>query len=118
MPGTKQYMSPENIVRPSGTVADDVINLSEADLSKVDTFALGVILINMLTGSYIFESCLTDEYLKLTSDSDYMLQVLRNKINLSEESKISEEELNDLCSLIQGMIHPDAFIRLSIEDLR
>ena len=118
MPGTKQYMSPENIVRPAGTAADDVINLSEADLSKVDTFALGVILINMLTGSYIFESCLTDEYLKLTSDSDYMLQVLRNKINLSEESKISEEELNDLCSLIQGMIHPDAFIRLSIEDLR
>ena len=47
-----------------------------------------------------------------------MLQVLRNKINLSEESKISEEELNDLCSLIQGMIHPDAFKRLSIEDLR
>lgn len=118
MPGTKQYMSPENIVRPTGTASDDVINLSEADLSKVDTFALGVILINMLTGSYIFESCLTDEYLKLTSDSDYLLQVLRNKINLSEESKISEEELNDLSSLIQGMIHPEAFKRLSIEDLK
>lgn len=52
MSGTKQYMSPENIVRPAGDT--NAIDLNEADLSKVDTFGLGVILINMLTGSYIF----------------------------------------------------------------
>ena len=57
MPGTKQYMAPENIVRPAGEQPTD--DLSEVDLSKVDTFALGVILINMLTGAYLFDSCLT-----------------------------------------------------------
>ena len=81
MSGTKQYMSPENIVRPQG---EEVFDLNQADLSKVDTFGLGIILINMLTGSYLFESCLSEEYAKLTSDSQYMLQVLRNKIKQSQ----------------------------------
>ena len=89
MSGTKQYMSPENIVRPQGE-EHNVLDLAQADLSKVDTFALGVILINMLTGSYLFESCLTQEYEKLTSDSEYMLQVLRNKINHSEHQQSKE----------------------------
>ena len=83
MSGTKQYMSPENIVRPQGE-ENGVFDLKQADLSKVDTFGLGVILINMLTGSYLFESCLSQEYSKLTSDSQYMLEVLRNKINQSQ----------------------------------
>ena len=76
-------MSPENIVRPQGE-ENGIFDLKQADLSKVDTFGLGVILINMLTGSYLFESCLSQEYSKLTSDSQYMLEVLRNKINQSQ----------------------------------
>ena len=116
MSGTKQYMSPENIVRPQG---EEVFDLNTADLSKVDTFGLGVILINMLTGSYLFESCLSSEYAKLTSDSDYLLQVLRNKINQSQAGgpQMPEEELIDLASLIQAMIHPESSKRLSISEL-
>ena len=81
MSGTKQYMSPENIVR---TPESEGEALKAEDLSKVDTFALGVILINMLTGGYLFENCMSAEYVKMTSDSDYMILVLRNKMIQSE----------------------------------
>jgi len=74
MDGTRQYMAPENIVRPQEErISED---LRETDLSKVDTFALGVILVNMLTGGYLFESCLTEEYNSLVSDLDLLVSVL------------------------------------------
>jgi len=53
-------MSPETIKRPIEEYLTP--DLSETDLSKVDTFSLGVILVNMLTGSFLFESCTTLEY--------------------------------------------------------
>ena len=78
MPGTKQYMAPEIIVRPpSERLTPD---LSETDLSKVDTFALGVILINMLTGGYLFESCLTEEFRQSISEKSVLIKTLRQKV--------------------------------------
>lgn len=77
MSGTKQYHCPETIIR-TPELEGEVLKAD--DLSKVDTFALGVILINMLTGGYIFENCMSEEYAKLTTDTDYMILVLRNKM--------------------------------------
>jgi len=49
--GTKAYMAPE------------LNDLAITDFSKVDTFALGVILVNMLTGlKYVQQSSLADEF--------------------------------------------------------
>lgn len=68
-------MAPEIIVRsPAERLTPD---LSTADLSKVDTFALGVILINMLTGAYLFESCLTEEYDSLMGSPEKLREKLR-----------------------------------------
>lgn len=78
MPGTRQYMAPENIVRPDGEQLSE--DLSETDLSKVDTFALGVILVNMLTGSYLFPSCLSEEYLQKVQNFDRLLETLRRSL--------------------------------------
>lgn len=40
-------------------------DLRDTDLSKVDTFALAVIIINMLTGRYLFDSCLDSAYIEI-----------------------------------------------------
>jgi serine/threonine protein kinase len=78
MDGTRQYMAPENIVRPiEERISED---LRETDLSKVDTFALGVILVNMLTGGYLFESCLAEEYNSLVNNFDLLVSVLGQKL--------------------------------------
>ena len=53
--------------------------MGQEDLSKVDTFALGVILVNMLTGCYLFESCLTPEYGRLVNDAEYFDSTLKGK---------------------------------------
>ena len=110
MPGTRQYMAPENIVRPEGAQLSE--DLSETDLSKVDTFALGVILVNMLTGSYLFPSCLSEEYLELVHNFDQLLELLRKSL-----SEYPESELYDLALSLNGMLHPDPDQRLSISDL-
>ena len=57
--------------------------MSRANLSKVDTFALGVILINMLTGAYLFESCLTEHYFRLMAEPELMERELRRFEQLS-----------------------------------
>lgn len=111
MNGTRQYMAPENIVR-KGCEDDD--DLRTADLSKVDTFALGVILINMLTGGYLFESCLSDDYFRLVTDPDRMAAELRRSASLRD---VSQSEMIDLLSLLQGMLHEDPSKRLSIHAL-
>ena len=69
--------------------------MSESDLSKVDTYALAVILINMLTGNYLFKSCQDEEYMRIVSDFDYFMDILRLRI-----SDISEAELFDLTKLL------------------
>jgi serine/threonine protein kinase len=46
VPGSKQYLAPE-LLSNEGVLGD---------LSKVDTYALGVTLINLLTGTFIFDS--------------------------------------------------------------
>mmetsp|Transcript_9713 Transcript_9713/g.13277 ORF Transcript_9713/g.13277 Transcript_9713/m.13277 type:complete len:252 (-) Transcript_9713:952-1707(-) len=94
MPGTRQYMSPENIVRSSGERQAE--SLQTADLSKVDTFALGVILINMLTGNYLFESCLAADYFAIVSDSNRLSRELRQKM----PHQIRDTELADLTKLL------------------
>ena len=78
MDGTRQYMSPENIIRPAGDRG--ILDLQTADLSKVDTFGLGVILINMLTGNYLFESCLTEAYVAIVTDKHHLASELRKKM--------------------------------------
>lgn len=111
MPGTKQYMAPEVIVRPASERLSS--DLSETDLSKVDSFALGVILINMLTGAYLFESCLEAEYRSLMNDKNLLLNTLGQKAPFMEEA-----ELADLATFLQALLHEDSDRRLSIADLR
>ena len=111
MDGTRQYMSPENIIRP----AEDrgILDLQTADLSKVDTFGLGVILINMLTGNYLFESCLAEGYDAIVTDKHHLASELRKKI----PNQIEDAELEDLSSLLQAMLNPETDERLSIKAL-
>ena len=61
-------MAPEIIVR--GQQQGQILICE--DLSKVDTFALGIILVNMMTGCYLFESCLTQEYQRLVNDAAFL----------------------------------------------
>ena len=111
MDGTRQYMAPENIVRPEEERLTP--DLKWADLSKVDTYALGVILINMLTGNYLFESCLTSEYIEIVTDQDRLARELRQKVRY----QMDESEIADLAQLLQGMLSPEADQRLSITEL-
>ena len=55
-------------------------DLRETDLSKVDTFALGVILVNMLTGYYLFTSCHSEEYERIYADGDFLGAWLSSKL--------------------------------------
>ena len=87
-------MSPETIKRPIEEYLTP--DLSETDLSKVDTFSLGVILVNMLTGSFLFESCTAQEYQRVVTDSEHLLGVLREKLPVD----MPEEELRDLTTLL------------------
>lgn len=107
MPGTKQYMAPEIIVRPVNERLTP--DLSEADLSKVDSFALGVVLINMLTGAYLFESCLTAEYRNLMNDKSFLVETLRQKV-----PQMDEAELMDLATFLQALLHEEPSQRLSM----
>lgn len=104
-------MSPENIIRPAGDRG--ILDLQTADLSKVDTFGLGVILINMLTGNYLFESCLTDGYVAIVTDKHHLARELRKKM----PHQIEDAELEDLSSLLQAMLNPETDERLSIKAL-
>jgi len=85
-------MAPEIIVRDQNQGQF----LSTNDLSKVDTFALGIILVNMMTGSYLFESCLTQEYERLITDATYMADTLKAK----QAPEMDENELADLINLL------------------
>ena len=110
LPGTRQYMAPENIVTTRSSTSD----LSTTDLSKVDSFALGVILINMLTGGYLFESCLAPEFEEIINDEELFCSALREKI----PGQICEAEIRDLTRLIRRMLQPGIDERLSIEELQ
>lgn len=111
MDGTRQYMSPENIIRPAGDRG--ILDLKTADLSKVDTFGLGVILINMLTGNYLFESCLTEKYVAIVTNKHHLARELRKKM----PHQIEDAELEDLSSLLQAMLNQETDERLSTKAL-
>lgn len=58
LPGTKQFMAPEQMEREKFPIMND--------FSKIDVFAMGVFLVNMLTLDYSFENVVLDNanYLK------------------------------------------------------
>ena len=68
----------------------------------------------MLTGAYLFESCLTDHYFRLVTDPKLLATELKRSKQLCE---MGEAEMADLSSLLQGMLHPDLSQRLSISAL-
>lgn len=90
-------MAPENIVRPLNEQIQP--DLSSIDLSKVDSYALGIILVNMLTGDYLFESCLTSEYNRMASDAQYLRTVLCLKSPTLFDTT-PEVEIEDLVQLL------------------
>ena len=106
MSGTVQYMAPELLLKNGKRL--------NADLSKVDTFALGVILINMLTGSYLFSSCKSQEYEQLVVSTDKFEDALRGELSCRNEE---DADFDDLVKLLKAMVHPDLDMRLSIEQL-
>jgi serine/threonine protein kinase len=99
-------MAPEIVKELNMGVRD----LAEADLTRVDTFALGVTLINMLTGTYLFDSCLDPNYQKLFTDSSVLLDHLNSRLS----PKMPQEELKDLSTLLHAMLHPDPQKRLTM----
>lgn len=85
--GTRQYMAPE-LFR---------LGLGPTDLSVVDVFSLGVLLINLLTGEYAFK--------------DYTDPAFRAFVESPEEwlktnacLRIDSEELSALSNLLQHML--------------
>ena len=52
LPGTKQFMAPEQLPQDKFPLTND--------FSKIDVWALGVLLINMLTLDFPFENAQTD----------------------------------------------------------
>lgn len=78
----------------------------------MDTFALGVVLINLLTGSYLFESCLLPDYAALMASKDSLEAALARKV-----PAMAPEELRDVTELLYGMLQEDPADRLSIQEL-
>ena len=117
MNGTVQYMAPEIMKDQGGQTSvrsDQIAGELQADLSKVDTYALGVILINMLTGSYLFKSCQSEDYKQLMASDEHLRTALKEKLR---QENTYEAELDDLVCLIKAMLHPDPEQRISIDDL-
>jgi serine/threonine protein kinase len=65
-PGTRQYMAPELFKEGSA-------------IDKVDTFAMGVLLLNLVTGTYAFDSCLDQSYAELISNPERFLKGLNQE---------------------------------------
>ncbi len=107
---TKNYQSPE-------------LFQQEIDfpLDKGDVFALGVILINFLTGKYSFEqtrdeednSKLNQKYLDFVSDPSSFF--INTKVYPFEDNDKKEYQL--LIDLIKGMLDPEMCKRYSIRDV-
>jgi serine/threonine protein kinase len=101
--GTKQYMAPELFVSPAGV---------QGDLSKVDTFAIGVLLINLLSARYAFESWKDPLFHKFLTDPAAMVQ----QLSRGDDTGVPEEQVA-LGSLLSGMLSPDRTTRLSLEQV-
>jgi serine/threonine protein kinase len=85
--GTKQFMAPEQMPKEKFPLMDD--------FSKIDVFALGVFLTNMLTLDFAFENCV--------DDSEKYKRFLNNPKDFFESHGVEfydEDELNDICDLL------------------
>lgn len=96
--GTIQFMAPEQADTKPFT----------NDFTKIDVWALAVLLINMLTLEFAFEGVHQDRdrYERfMASPSEFFQQM-----NVQFES---EEELNEMCSMLQAMLHFDKDKRIT-----
>ena len=81
------------------------------DLSKVDTFSLAVLLINLLTGKYAFNHWTDASYKKLIeSPGDIVAQ-------MADLTTMDQSELSALEDLLKGMLHPQIDKRLTMEEV-
>jgi serine/threonine protein kinase len=103
LPGTKQFMAPEQMDEESYPIM--------SDFSKIDVFALGVLLINMLTLDYAFESATEDNqgYEKFMNDPQQFF--VEHGVQFH-----SDEEMQDCCALLTSMLQFDLDKRISIQD--
>jgi serine/threonine protein kinase len=93
--GTKKYLAPEL------TTAEGVLG----DLSKVDTFALGVTLINLLTGQYMFENHHDPAYAAFLADPISAMQ-------------LSCEDSEELADLLRKMLTSDIESRMDLDSVK
>lgn len=80
------------------------------DFTKIDVWALAVLLINMLTLDFAFEGVHQDR-------QNYEL-FMENPHQFFNQMKVefeSQEELDELCSLLQAMLHFDKDKRISAQ---
>lgn len=84
-----------------------------SDFSKIDVFALGVFLVNMLTLDYAFENAIDDNasYLKFLDNP-------RDFFKSHNVKFYSDEELSDICELLQNMLEFDLEKRISITEVQ
>jgi serine/threonine protein kinase len=82
-----------------------------SDFSKIDVFALGVFLINMLTLDFAFENAVEDNnsYQRFMADPSEFFE--RHNVNFH-----SQEQLDDICELLQKMLEFDLDKRISVFD--
>lgn len=81
------------------------------DFSKIDVFAMGVFLINMLTLDYAFENAVED-------NSNY-LKFLENPREFFKKKNVkfqNEKELADVEEILQKMLEFDLTKRISIAE--
>jgi hypothetical protein len=69
----------------------------------------------MLTGDYLFESCLTTEYNRLSTDANYLKEALYSKSPSSFIlDSMPEAEMTDLVNLLQGLISYEPESRIGV----
>jgi len=83
------------------------------DFSKIDVFALGVFLINMLTLDFSFENAV--------EDNQRYLKFMENPSEFFKSHQVqfqSSQELDDICELLKKMLEFDLEKRISIFDAK
>jgi serine/threonine protein kinase len=82
------------------------------DFSKIDVYALGVFLINLLTLDYAFENSVEDN-----KTYESFMETPSKFFEAHQVEFHNEEELNLLCELLQKMLAFDLTERISIFDV-